>query len=141
MKESELESLEVSFTEIESSLISKYPNMSKKALKFLTTGEYLYRINENQYVDYAPIMIEYCKVVELELNNYLKNKGVIQDEKMLGYINKIIQNSNMYDVKKYLSDIVKYRNESAHTGSVDREKVEYIREILFEKDFLNLLLI
>lgn len=141
MKESELESLEVSFTEIESSLISKYPNMSKKALKFLTTGEYLYRINENQYVDYAPIMIEYCKVVELELNNYLKNKGVIQDEKMLGYINKIIQNSNMYDVKKYLSDIVKYRNESAHTGSINREKVEYIREILFEKNFLNLLVV
>ena len=140
MKNSQLDSTEISFSDIESEFRNKYKNISNKALRFLTTGEYLYRINENEFIDYAPVMIEYCKVVELELNNYLIRNKIIDDYKMLGYINKLLQNSDIYDITKYLNEIIVHRNESAHTASINRKKVDYIRDILFDKGFLDKIL-
>lgn len=140
MKEIKSKDSLISFIEIEEYFKSRYKNISEKALKFLSTGEYLYKINKDEYVDYAPIMIEYCKVVELELNNYLKKQGVIQKQRMLGNINNLLKNGDFYKITKYLEEIVRYRNESAHTGSVTRDKVKYIRDILFNDGFLEMIL-
>lgn len=128
------------FYNIEKEFKEKYNNLSYKALKFLTTGEYLYRVNKDEFIDYAPIMIEYCKVIELELNEYLIKKGIIKEKKMLGQINRILKDLNIVEISRFLDDIVLSRNASAHTGRIKKEDVEHIRNIILDKGFLKLII-
>lgn len=41
-------------------------NFNQDSLKALHTGEFLYNI-ENELYDYSPVVIEYCKIVEIEI--------------------------------------------------------------------------
>lgn len=128
------------FYKIEKEFKENYPNISDKSLKFLTTGEYLYRVNEDEFIDYAPIMIEYCKVIELELNEYLMKKGILKKRKMLGQMNRIIKDLNIVKISRFLDDIVLNRNASAHTGRINREDVEHVRNIIIDEGFLKLII-
>ena len=128
------------FYKIEKEFKEKYPNINDKSLKFLTTGEYLYRVNEDEFIDYAPIMIEYCKVIELELNEYLMKKGILRKKQMLGQMNRIVKELNIVKISRFLDDIVLSRNASAHTGKIDRSDVEYVRSIIIDEGFLKLII-
>lgn len=51
---------------------NKFNNISHKALHCLSTAEYLYQSNKNSFIDFAPIIVEFSKTFEIELNEVLR---------------------------------------------------------------------
>ncbi|NJD22054.1 MAG: hypothetical protein FIA82_05225 [Melioribacter sp.] len=49
-------------------------NLSNDGKLFFATAEYLFQRGNDLTMDYAPIMVEYCKVLEIELNKKILNK-------------------------------------------------------------------
>lgn len=124
-----------SYAEIKADFRRSFPKLEENSLEFLTTAEYLYRINMNNIIDFAPIMVEYCKVIENELRVVLVAKDM-----MLGNALKHIKNLNISPlIHKYnqLNEIYTYRNGSAHTGLSTKEKVEKVRQLFFDRGVLK----
>jgi tetratricopeptide (TPR) repeat protein len=123
----------------------KFPNISEEGLAFLTTGEYLYQAHKEGTLDFAPIMVEFSKVIETELNRLFKKKQLIKkkDNLTLGQLQYTIKNikiSNVPELYQFLDEVVSHRNGSAHTGLSTRKKVEKIRELIFDKRWLEKIL-
>lgn len=94
----------------------------------MATAEYLFQHHKDSTIDFAPIMVEFCKVVENELRILLK-----QDNLTLGQAIQQIEQFKINPLIKELSklkEIYLCRNGSAHTGVSTKEKVERIRELL-----------
>lgn len=135
----------IDYQQIVEDFKAKYAKLSKKSLDFLSTGEYLYRahLNDNT-IDFAPIMVEFCKVVENELNVILKQKmNPKKNDKnySLGQLRyKIERIKPLNNFVPILVDIIGYRNGSAHTGSTTSEKTGKVRKLLIEDGWLNFIL-
>ncbi|WP_147534525.1 tetratricopeptide repeat protein [Bacillus marasmi] len=116
---------------------STFPKFEPHSIEFLATAEYLFELNKNSFIDFAPIMVEYCKVIELELCVLLGNKKLT-----LGQSIRVIEDKKIkpliYQISN-LKEIYLYRNGSAHTGKSTRRKIEIVRELLFEKNMLSLI--
>jgi len=116
---------------------SRFVKLDDRSIEFLGTAEFLYEFNKNNSIDFAPIMVEYCKVIELELRIILKNNNAMFGES-LRYIEK-------FQIKplilKYtnLKEIYIYRNGSAHTGLSTKKKVERVRQLLLEDGVLDVI--
>lgn len=99
--------------------------------EFLATADYLYDFNKEKLIDFAPVLIEYVKVLENELIQYLK----IKNKKMtLGPLIQFIEEKKVDPFYKNLNElrmIQQLRNSAAHTGQSTLEKVETVRNILF----------
>ncbi|OOB79107.1 MAG: hypothetical protein BEN18_05045 [Epulopiscium sp. Nuni2H_MBin001] len=122
----------------------RYPGLCELSKKFMTTAEFLYFENVGKDIDFAPIMLEYCKVVECELRQFLiKKKYIRPDEfRSLGQVKNMLEhkiyNKGFIEV---LQIIVKYRNCSAHESIITQNKVEEMREILIgPQDWLKKIL-
>ncbi|MEG6615984.1 hypothetical protein V6C27_06015 [Peptococcaceae bacterium 1198_IL3148] len=110
----------------------KYPKLAHKSIDFLTTAEYLYQHNKDAQIDFAPIMVEFCKVIENELRIVLK-----QNKLTLGQAIYFIENNKVYPLFSRIAsfkEIYLCRNGSAHTGVSTREKVERIRKLITGPD-------
>jgi tetratricopeptide (TPR) repeat protein len=135
--------LNIVSTFIEREMQENFRQLSEKSRKFLSTGEYLYRIHQNNpTIDFAPIMIEFCKVVENELNEILKRKKIIDKRKnyTLGQLLYELEREKTNQFKDFITvlrTILQFRNGSAHTGSTDKNKTQKVRELLFEEGWLN----
>lgn len=135
-----------------------YPGMCAKAKEFLTSAEQMYDVFKgNVVLDFAPIMVEYCKAFEVLIWNYMDKSGEYYQEveenkrkdKCLGTaefcINLAIQNGRQKRLNKYITDIKKIttlRNNSAHK-QVTRENpdVKWIINMVWKNnDFINDLL-
>jgi hypothetical protein len=135
----------VEIQEIKSKFKQKYPKLSQDGLEFLTTGEYLYQIHKDNEIDFAPVMVEFSKVIETELNHLLRKQKLINSKQnlTLGQINHNltkIKIANLPDITNFLDQLVFYRNGSAHTGQSTREKVEKVRKMILEDGWLELIL-
>lgn len=128
---------DITYTKLRRKLLEKYRGIEKRSIDFLATGEFLYYANEGNMMDYAPIMLEFCKVIELELNAYIKRVFKVKSYYTLGKLNKNITRWGNKDLKELLDLITEYRNLSAHSGMIDREKVTYIRKLFFEDGLLD----
>lgn len=119
----------------------QYPYLTKKGISFLSTGEYLYQIHKGQDLDFAPIMIEFAKVIEVELNTFINNQtnsksyslGMLSHENNLGRF----FNNREKNVYSFLNKVVEYRNGSAHTGVSTQKKVEEMRRLLFTEGWIK----
>lgn len=125
----------VKYEELYKNLKDKFYYITDDALFCLSTAEYLYQYNKNSFIDYAPIVVEFSKVFEIELNNVLG----YEKNKTLGQI--ITQSSNLIDsshcnILDYIEEIRIIRNGSAHTGVSTEAKVDKLRKIIFESDIL-----
>lgn len=165
------------FEELESqlTLIPFYASLDETSRKFFLTAEFLYTtipINS----DYAPAMVEYCKIVESEMQkkfvakleawttankkniqtgpnrntdiNKFKNiclgnfQYLLKDKEVQLFIKESFNNYSDYlidELPKMLSEIVKYRNSSAHIHTSTKEKVEYVRNILLNNKTLEII--
>jgi hypothetical protein len=89
-------------------------------------------------------MVEFCKVVENELNVILKQKmNQKKNDKnySLGQLRyKIERIKPLNNFVPILVDIIGYRNGSAHTGSTTCEKTGKVRKLLIEDGWLNFIL-
>lgn len=122
-----------------------YPHLNYKSLSFLSTGEFLFHLHEKETMDYAPIMIEYCKVFETELNEVLKKRKLLNKKRnyTLGQILVELENNAPLGWDKFtitLREVIQYRNGSAHTGQSTREKVSKVRSYLLEDKWLDFIL-
>ena len=117
---------------------SKYNNLNNDAKEFLISAEVLYEVHKNSIIDFAPIVVEYCKVVEKQLRILLANE-LTEDQRMLGQvIGKIDKDRIMpyFNYLHYLRKVNILRRESAHTGVLTKKEVDEIREIFYTNNLL-----
>lgn len=118
---------------------SIYPNLDDIAKEFLITAEALYEIHKPSTIDFAPIVLEYCKVAEKQLRVLLVNRipGCV---KMLGDVIFEIASKRIFPYNRYLADLNKInglRRNSAHTGVLGKSDVEKIRDIYYKNNLLK----
>lgn len=133
------------YQKIEGTITSDFLGLDQKSLTFFITAEYLFQVHkEASHIDYAPIMIEYCKVVENELNVILKQKKLIDKKNLtIGQLLYEMEHSRIKLLSEFmptLRTILLYRNGSAHTGESTREKTEVMRGLLMNDGWLKYLL-
>lgn len=133
------ENIGADYTSIAGRLKSEYPNLSIKSAACLSTGEFLYQVNKDSFIDFAPIVVEYTKVFEIELNQIFKFSPFKTIGGVIFYLRKI-NNSKWNSVAECLEILRQIRNGSAHTGLSTLEKVEKIRDIIFKENWLSYIL-
>lgn len=118
---------------------SQYNNLNNDSKEFLISAEVLYEVHKNSIIDFAPIVVEYCKVVEKQLRILLA--GILTEkEKMLGQVIGKIDRDRIMPYYNYLLDlrkVNKLRKESAHTGLLAKQDVEELRKIFYENNLLR----
>lgn len=134
----------VAYKDIHCKFQLNYPNIKSNSLEFLTTAEYLYQIHKENKIDFAPIVLEYSKVIEAELNRYLKELKFIDKKQnlTLGQIHfrlKKIKVSNLIGIEEFLDRLIYFRNGSAHSGQSTLETVEIIRTMILEDKWLKMI--
>lgn len=135
----------IHLSEIEKNIRTNFSFLSEKSIKFLYTAEYLYTSLKDEKIDFAPIMVEYCKVIENELLYRLFNLNIIGSKKdySLGKIIATFESMpNILDTKviNSLHEIRLLRNGSAHTGETTINKIERIRKKYYkEKGLINII--
>lgn len=118
---------------------STYAHLDADAKEFLITAETLYEIHKMSIIDFAPIIVEYCKVVEKQLRVLLGSQ-IPSSMHMLGQIIGVISTNNIHPYTLYLSDlraVNQLRRNSAHTGLLVRNDADTIRNILYVNNLLN----
>ena len=118
---------------------STYTHLDADAKEFLITAETLYEIHKMSIIDFAPIIVEYCKVVEKQLRVLLGSQ-IPSSMHMLGQIIGVISTNNIHPYTLYLSDLQavnQLRRNSAHTGLLVRNDADTIRNILYVNNLLN----
>ena len=118
---------------------STYAYLDADAKEFLITAETLYEIHKMSIIDFAPIIVEYCKVVEKQLRVLLGSQ-IPSSMHMLGQIIGVISTNNIHPYTLYLSDlraVNQLRRNSAHTGLLVRNDADTIRNILYVNNLLN----
>lgn len=121
---------------------SNYSHLNVKSKEFLITAETLFEIHKTSVIDFAPIVVEYSKVVEKQLRILLGTR-IPSDQKTLGGVLFIIKTSKLAPYNGYLPDLYKVnklRKSAAHTGTLGKNDVEKIRKIFFQDNLLNLLI-
>ena len=118
---------------------STYAHLDADAKEFLITAETLYEIHKMSIIDFAPIIVEYCKVVEKQLRVLLGSQ-IPSSKHMLGQIIGVISTNNIHPYTLYLSDLQavnQLRRNSAHTGLLVRNDADTIRNIFYVNNLLN----
>ncbi|MGH4122444.1 MAG: hypothetical protein ACREV6_05895 [Clostridium sp.] len=72
-------------TKIQGEVNANYPHLDSTAKEFLVTANLLFELHQNSVIDFAPIIVEYSKVVEKQLR-YLLGSLLTAEEKMLGQV-------------------------------------------------------
>lgn len=121
---------------------STYANLDAEAKEFLITAETLYEIHKTSIIDFAPIIVEYCKVVEKQLRVKLGSQ-IPRNKHMLGQVIGEISTNSIQPYYLYLSDLQavnQLRKNSAHTGLLVKSDADAIRNIFYQNNLLNNLL-
>lgn len=124
--------------DIERIIEETHPNIENKSKEFLKTANYLYELHKDTIIDFAPIIVEYSKIVETQLRHKLANR-LNGDEKMLGQIIWKIRNESNMPYKNSLSKLDKVnrlRKKSAYTGILTLYDANNIRRMLFNEGLL-----
>ncbi|QNU25067.1 hypothetical protein [Geobacillus zalihae] len=135
----------VTYNKIKDKFCQEFKGISKEGLEFLSTGEYLYQLHKDQEIDFAPVMVEFAKVIEIELNLHLKKHKLIHKNTnlTLGQLNhqlKTFKVSTLPNITSFLDQLIRYRNGSAHTGQSTITKVEKVREMILNDGWLKLII-
>ena len=133
------------FEDIRNKIKSKYPKLEENSVEFLSNAEYFYELNVQGMVDYSHIAINYFKVMELELNNYLYKEGYTQNYLPLGELAITLGRNLKYlkslnDVHEVIKGLLDYRNDSAHAGIISKAKLREVRSSFFDKGVLTQIL-
>lgn len=114
-------------------LRKKYPTLEPRAMKFLCTAENLYMTYENDLIDYAPVIIEFCKVVEVELNDTINKITRRIKKRTLGELMYTLKEKGSNYITDQLETLVNIRNKSAHSGECSREDMNLVRSIVLDE--------
>ena len=127
----------------------RYPKLSKKSQRYLASAEQIFDVfQKNPLIDCAPALVEFARVYEESLWNYIDNTdfytGAAEDQlkshpKTLGTAGYIIRNNKgpLRKYEKQIGSITRMRNESAHAYISKEPEVAAIRKMIWaEKDTL-----
>ena len=117
---------------------SEFSNLNEDSKEFLVTAEVLFEAHKTSIIDFAPIIVEYCKVVEKQLRIKLVGQ-LAKNDKMLGQIIQYISRTSIAPYSACLPDlkkINKMRKSSAHTGKLKKCDVINIRNIFYQNKLL-----
>lgn len=118
---------------------TEFAGLHVDSKEFLITAEVLFELHKTSIIDFAPIVIEYCKVVEKQLRIKLEC-DLPEDKKMLGQIIGYISRNSIAPYNMYLLDLKEVnimRRDSAHTGKLSKEDVINIRNIFYQNNLLT----
>ena len=121
---------------------STFAHLNNVAKEFLITAETLYEIHKSSIIDFAPIVVEYCKVVEKQLRVIL-GSNVPSDAKTLGGVLYTISKNRISPYNQYLNDLYsvnRLRKSGAHTGNLRKNDVDTIRNIFYTNHLLSRLI-
>lgn len=127
------------FKETEAKMKKSFPNLDRSALYFLITAEMLYLQHRESEIDFAPIIVEYSKVLEAQLRSLVGDR-LPPKARMLGEIIQCIVNDNISPYNKHyeqFSRINEIRKNSAHTGKLKKKDAEEIRRYYYELGLLR----
>ncbi|MEG0692485.1 MAG: hypothetical protein RR444_05325, partial [Oscillospiraceae bacterium] len=133
---------DVLYSSTKADVLANYQHLNSDSQEFLSTANILYDIHQNSYIDFAPIIVEYSKVVEKQLRILLVGQ-LSTGAKMLGQIIGEIDNRSIAPYNSYLIElrtINQLRKDSAHTGRLAKTDADDIRTILFSNGLLNRLI-
>lgn len=111
---------------------SRFYYLDETSKDFLCTAEYLYKYNSSSFIDFAPIAIEYSKVIECYLNDIIKKIYRLNKSMTLGNILYNVDKFNYSKLYSLLKDLINLRNKAAHTGICNIENIEFIRNIVYD---------
>ena len=123
----------------------KFPNMHENAIKFLASANQMYEaFSDNPIIDFAPVMVEYCKVYEVLIWCYFDETGEYNHEisinknklRTLGTATWAIsqggKEKSLYRYVKDMETINKWRCESAHKEKSKKTNVDDIKKWIWE---------
>lgn len=153
MKEAQKETSVEKYQSTYRKIKEKYPMLSDSAATFFSTAEQFYAVfGQNDAVDYSVIIVEYCKVLETALWEYLYSHGEYEPEvkrcfetnhlATLGSASYIINRDVSKSLGNYstkVSEIVDIRNEGAHRGVQGKQETEKIKNFLWKSELLMVL--
>ncbi len=126
----------------------RFPWINDEARHFLFTAEQIYNcFKDNNKIDFAPMAVEYCKVVEATFwksefmqkhyGFHMRKTGPY--EKTLGRISEIVRTVQgpLFDFRDALERIRLIRNNGAHLGVEKIPDVEWLRDIIWKSDLLD----
>lgn len=127
----------------------RYPKLSKKSRRYLASAEQIFHVfQENPLIDCAPALVEFARVYEESLWNYIDNtdhyttaaaEQLKNHPKTLGTAGYIIRNNKgpLRKYEKQIGSITRMRNESAHAYISKEPEVAAIRNMIWaEKETL-----
>ena len=127
------------YSDMKIQIMSDFSHLDADSMEFLITANILYDIHKNSFIDFAPIIVEYAKVVEKRLRILLAGRLPAR-KNMLGDIIFEIDNQSIVPYNAYLSDlrsINQLRRKSAHTGLLIKADADNMRNILFVNGLVN----
>ncbi len=139
---------------IEKEVRKRFPRLKSNALDYFISAEVFYRkfVNENQ-LDYAPVLLEYCRSIETSLWDYICGSDIYKEEaqksfefhkknKTFGGAVHAIKQCPDGPLQKHcshLEELGKLRNESAHTFVSREPDVRRERNRIWDSDLLDIL--
>jgi len=130
------------YRDAETFVNSTFSHLNNVSKEFLITAEALYEIHKSSIIDFAPIVVEYCKVVEKQLRVLLGSR-ISSETKTLGGVLYTINQNRINPYNQYLTDLYsvnRLRKSGAHTGNITKTDVDTIRSIFYTKHLLSRLI-
>lgn len=139
------------FNNIYNKIKKRFPKLTAVEMKMFTTAEQIFMVFGNhEKLDYAPVVVEYSRLLEVILWRYLEKSMEYQPErndcisrgkgKTLGSATTIISKDVGKPLGKYAEELKKIkeiRNEAAHKGTQGFKHVEQIKNFIWNTDILT----
>lgn len=139
-----------SYVQMEKQVREQFPQMPETARKFLASADQMYEVfKKNPIIDFAPVMVEYCKVIEVLLWDYLDRTGEYAEEigqntnqlKTLGTaawaIGRGGSGKSLYSYQRDIAQINELRCESAHKEKSMEPDVKEVRKFIRESGLVR----
>ncbi len=128
-----------------------FPKLPEKALQFFASAEQMYQVFENnEVIDFAPVMVEYCKVIEVLLWDYLDRTEEYKPEiknnkykvKTLGAAKYIIgqagKGKSLFEFLESIEMVTSFRNKSAHKEALKKAPdLKKVQKLIWDSHFLQ----
>lgn len=143
------------YAEAKANVITRFPKLKGDALRFFISAEVFYAaFHEEKQVDYAPVMLEYCRAIELTLWAYINNSDIYRaagikaaefnhgHQTFGGAVHtiKTVTNGPLYSYYGEYQKLNAIRNDSAHIFVTRKPNVSEARKKIWETDLLDILL-
>ncbi len=135
-------------------VLDRFPLLRGKALEFFVSAEVFYKKFEDEdALDYAPVLMEYCRSIETALWEYIYASDIYREQGMESekynnqgktfgaalYAIKLPKDGPLSKHYRELNKLVQLRNNSAHTSVTREPDVRIEREKIWESDLLDTL--